>query len=242
MDILSNAEDGILTLTLVGSFDTTEVEKFQAFVEGAIDEQNFKISVNVGQMTFINSTALGSLIRAQKRLNQYGGDLAIEELSGFPASVFKTLGIDRKIKCFDAHTDSIEYLESVGAEGVGVEGEQHVGFQFLDTEQLGVAGDDVRVGVMRQIGEYGIIFGWENLDDLDVDTMFQAGARLKLGFELPLYLESHVFEAEATVTTAEITAGGRVTVQAKFTSLSDVERRAIQRFVKDMRYLQGELS
>lgn len=242
MDILRNDDDGILTLTLVGSFDTTEVEKFQAFVEGAIDDQNFKISVNVGQMSFINSTALGSLIRAQKRLNQYGGDLAIEELSGFPASVFKTLGIDRKIKCFGAHTEAADYLRSVGAEGVGVEGEQQVGFKFEDTEQQGVAGDDVRVGIMKSIGEYGLTFAWENLDDLDVDNMFTLGARMKVGFTLPLYAESHIFEAEATVANMDVTAGGRVTIQAKFTALSEVERRAIQQFVRDIRYLKGELS
>ncbi len=242
MDILSNDDDSIYTLTLVGSFDTTEVEKFQAFVEGAIDDQNFKIVVNVGQMTFINSTALGSLIRAQKRLNQYGGDLAIEELSGFPASVFKTLGIDRKIKCFDGHAEAIDYLRSVGAEGVGVEGEQQVGFKFLDAEQLGAAGDDVRIGVMKSIGEFGIRFNWENLDDLDVDTMFSIGARLRVGFALPLYHESHTFEADATLESVDAGAGGRVSVQAKFVDLSDIERRAIQQFVRDIRYLKGELS
>ena len=38
------------------------------------------------------------------------------------------------------------------------------------------------------------------------------------------------------------TAGTRVTVVAKFANLKDVERRAIQQFVRDLRYLKGELS
>ncbi len=242
MDILTSADDRIVTLTLVGAFDTTEVDKFQAFVEEAIDAQEFKVLVNVGQMTFINSTALGSLIRAQKRLNQYGGDLAIDELSGFPASVFKTLGIDRKIRCFTDRQEAVGYLQQVGSEGVGVDGEQQVSFIFLDEVQQGVAGDDPRVGVMKSIGEYGIKLAWENLDDLDVDNMFQIGVRMEVSFALPLYHESHTFQAAATVQSMTMTAGGRVTVQCKFTALSDVERRAIQQFVRDIRYLKGELS
>jgi anti-anti-sigma factor len=242
MEILSATEDGIRYLGFVGAFDTPEVDAFQAHVDSAIDEQLFKVVINLGRMSFINSTALGALIRAQKRLNQYGGDLALAEPSTFATGVFKTLGIDRKIKCFPAEADAVEYMKSVGSEGVGVEGEQQVAFSFADRAQTAVAGEDSRVGTIRSIGEAGITFQWENLDNLDVDKMFVGGAPLKLRFQLPLYHETHLFTADASVVSSNITAGGRVTVQAKFANLKDVERRAIQQFVRDLRYLKGELS
>jgi anti-anti-sigma factor len=242
MEILSATEDGVRFLGFVGAFDTPEVDGFQAHVDSAIDEQVFKVVINLGQMSFINSTALGALIRAQKRLNQYGGDLALAEPSAFATGVFKTLGIDRKIKCFKSEAEAVEYMKTVGAEGVNVEGEQQVSFSFVDRAQTAVAGEDSRMGVVKLIGEGGISFQWENLDSLDVDKMFVAGAPLKLRFQLPLYHESHLFTADATVVSSGITAGGRVTVQAKFVNLKDVERRAIQQFVRDLRYLKGELS
>lgn len=242
MEILSATEDGVRFLGFVGAFDTPEVEGFQAHVDSAIDEQVFKVVINLGQMSFINSTALGALIRAQKRLNQYGGDLALAEPSAFASGVFKTLGIDRKIKCFKSESESVEYMKTVGAEGVSVEGEQQVSFSFVDRAQTAVAGEDARMGVVKAIGEGGITFQWENLDSLDVDKMFVVNAPLRLRFQLPLYHESHLFTAEATVLASGITAGGRVTVQAKFANLKDVERRAIQQFVRDLRYLKGELS
>jgi anti-sigma B factor antagonist len=242
MEILSATEEGIRFLGFVGAFDTPEVDGFQAHVDSAIDEQLFKVVINLGQMSFINSTALGALIRAQKRLNQYGGDLALAEPSSFATGVFKTLGIDRKIKCFGNEADAVEYLKSVGSEGVGVEGEQQVSFSFVDRAQTAVAGDEPRMGVLKQIGEYGIQFQWENLDKLDVDKMFVAGSPVRLRFQLPLYHETHLFTADASVISSSITAGGRVTVQAKFANLKDVERRAIQQFVRDLRYLKGELS
>lgn len=242
MEILKSDEDGIQVLHLVGNFDTTDVETFHAHVEESIDQQRFRVLVDAGQMRFINSTALGSLIRAQKRLQQYGGDLAIAALPSFASGVFKTLGLDRKIRCFDAGEHAFDYLQSVGAEGVGVEGDQQVGFTFASDEQIGVAGDEPRMGTMKSIGEYGVQFQWENLDDLDVDTMFATGAAIRLRFRLPLYHESHMFHADAQVVNATLTAGRKVTVQTKFTNLSDVERRAIQQYVRDLRYLKGELS
>lgn len=242
MEILSASEDGIRFLGFVGAFDTPEVEGFNAHVDGAIDDQHFRLVLNVGQMTFINSTALGSLIRAQKRLKQYGGDLAVAELQGFAVQVFRTLGIDRKIRCFGSEADAVEYLRTVGSEGIGVEGEVQVSFSFAAPAQTAVAGEDVRVGVMKTIGENGLGFQWENLDGLDHDAMFAAGAPIRLRFHLPLYHESHTFEADASVTGVQVTAGNRVVVQTKFQSLRDVERKAIQQYVRDLRYLKGELS
>lgn len=242
MEILSATEEGVRYLGFVGAFDTPEVDGFQAHVDSAIDEQIFKIVINLGQMSFINSTALGALIRAQKRLNQYGGDLALAEPSAFASGVFKTLGIDRKIRCFAAEAQAVEYLRTVGSEGVGVEGEQQVSFSFVDRAQTAVAGEDPRMGLLKSIGEAGITFQWENLDNLDVEKMFVAGAPLRMRFQLPLYHETHMFTADANVLSSNFTAGSRVTVQAKFANLKDVERRAIQQFVRDLRYLKGELS
>jgi anti-anti-sigma factor len=242
MEILSASEEGVRYLGFVGAFDTPEVDTFNAHVDAAIDEQHFKIVINAGQMTFINSTALGSLIRAQKRLKQYGGDLAIAELSGFAVQVFKTLGIDRKVRCFPSEQEAITYLRSIGTEGVGVEGEVQVAFHFTAPAQTSAAGADPRIGVLKMIGEQGLSLQWENLDHLDVDAMFAAGAPIVLRFHLPLYHESHLFQADATVTGHQVTAGDRVVVQTRFVHLSDAEKAAVQQYVRDLRYLKGELS
>jgi anti-sigma B factor antagonist len=241
MEILSASEDGVRFLGFVGAFDTPEVEAFNAHVDAAIDEQHFKVVLNVGQMTFINSTALGSLIRAQKRLKQYGGDLAVAELQGFAVQVFRTLGIDRKLRCFPSESEAVAYLRTVGAEGVSVEGEVQVSFSFAAPAQTAVAGEEARVGVLKTIGETGLAFQWENLDGLDADSMFAVGAPVRLRFQLPLYHESHTFQPDAAVTGSQVTAGNRVLVQTKFKVLRDVELKAIQQYVRDIRYLKGEL-
>lgn len=241
MEILSASEDGIRFLGFVGAFDTPEVDAFNAHVDGAIDEQHFKVCINVGQMTFINSTALGALIRAQKRVKQYGGDLAVAELQGFAVQVFRTLGIDRKIRCFTSEADAVEYLRSVGSEGIGVDGELQVAFSFPDAAQQAAAGTESRIGRMKTIGEQGLSFQWENLDSLDAERMFAPGVSVRLRFQLPLYHESHTFQADGTVASAQVTAGNRVLVTLRFGELKDVEKKAIQQYVRDLRYLKGEI-
>ena len=111
MEILSAFKDGIQYFGFVGQCDTTDVEEFQAHIKETVNAQHFKVVLNLGRMTFINSTAIWSLIRAQQRLNQNVGDLAMAELDGFPASVFKTLGIDRKIRCFPSEAETVSYLK-----------------------------------------------------------------------------------------------------------------------------------
>ena len=241
MEILSASEDEFRFLGLVGAFDTPEVDAFNAHIDEAIDQQHFKVCINVGQMTFINSTALGSLIRAQKRLKQYGGDLAIAELQGFAVQVFRTLGIDRKIRCFGSETEALEYLRTVGSEGVGVDGDIQVGFSFAGAAQVAASGGDARIGLMKNIGDQGISFLWENLDGLEIDKMFTPGAAVKVRFQLPLYHESHMFQVDGAIASAEVTAGSRVLVQVRFGALRDVEKKAIQQYVRDIRYLKGEL-
>lgn len=241
MEILSASENGIRFLGFVGAFDTPEVEAFNAHIESAIDEQHFKVCINVGQMTFINSTALGSLIRAQKRLKQYGGDLSVAELQGFAVQVFRTLGIDRKIKCYASEADAVEYLRTVGTEGVGVDGEIQIAFQFLDPAQTAFAGTEPRIGRMVKIGEAGISFQWENLDGLDSERIFVPGAQIRLRFQLPMYHESHTFQADGSVLSVEVSAGTRLLVATRFAALRDVEKRAIQQYVRDIRYLKGEI-
>jgi hypothetical protein len=94
---------------------------------------------------------------------------------------------------------------------------------------------------MGKIGEQGLAFFWENLDGLDAEKMFAAGTQIRLRFQLPLYHESHTFTAEGSVVSSEMSAGNRVHVQVRFAGLRDVEKKAIQQYVRDIRYLKGEL-
>ncbi|MEN8151782.1 MAG: STAS domain-containing protein, partial [Planctomycetota bacterium] len=68
MEIRHNVEDNILVLTLSGDFDTTEVDYFEGSIATAVDAGQFLVVLDMADLGFVNSTALGALIRAQKQL------------------------------------------------------------------------------------------------------------------------------------------------------------------------------
>ena len=112
MDILSAYEDGIHYFGFVGQFDTTDVEQFQAHVEEAVDAQHFKIAINLGQMTFINSTALGYLVAIAKRLKDIGGELVFSAPSRFFADTIRTLELHHLFEIFPSDQEAALYFVS----------------------------------------------------------------------------------------------------------------------------------
>jgi len=110
MQIHAEHSDGIEHLRFEGSFDTTDMAEFQAHVARAMEAGRVRVVVNMAKARFVNSRSLGSLLIAQTKLNEGGGDLVVAELDGFPQSVFKTLGMNRKILCFDTEAEAVSHL------------------------------------------------------------------------------------------------------------------------------------
>jgi anti-anti-sigma factor len=240
MEIEWSDEGRIRTLRLTGNFDTTDVESFVAHIEEAADHQCFRVLLDTEGLKFINSTALGSLIKAQKRLQEFGGDLSVCTLPGFVGGVFRTLGLDRKIRCFKTPEEAIEYLQSVGGERVSVPGDEALEFVFVDEAQLAVAGEDPNTATLRTIDEQSAMFLWPNDRGLDAAAVMASGVRLHARFRIPLFHPTHVFDARAVVESTRSGTDGDLLVTVGLSELSDVERRGIRQFVQDMRLLGGD--
>lgn len=110
MEILRSTEGDIVQLYFEGDFDIPDVDDFEAHVDEAVEAQRFKLLVDGTRMRLINSTAIQALLRAQSRLKEGGGDLAVAGISPFITSVFATLGIDRRIRCFPGEAQALEWL------------------------------------------------------------------------------------------------------------------------------------
>ncbi|MHC4925478.1 MAG: hypothetical protein ACYTG4_15585, partial [Planctomycetota bacterium] len=176
------------------------------------------------------------LLKEQKRLQQAGGDLACFELSAFVAKNFKLLGIERRLKSFEDHTAAITYLKTVGAEGIGVVGENQVAYSFADEEDAMVSHAE-----LRDLHTEGLSFVFENLDDIDAEAAFPTGRLLDLKFHLPLYHPTHEFKMKGAVGAVDASAGRKVTVRVAFESVSELEHEAIEKFVTDMQFIEKEV-
>lgn len=241
MDMERSDDGGIRRLRLSGNFDTTDVEGFLAYIEEAIDDRCYLVLIDAANMRFINSTALGSLIKAQKRLQQFDGDLSVCTLPAFVSSVFKTLGLDRKIRCFREEGEAEEYLRSLSGKCVDVPGEDDLGFLFTDPSQVAIAGDDPRSALVKSLSEERIVFHWPDEEGLDRAEVLRSGTPLHTRFTLRLYHPEHVFEAHVAVEGVSDAEGGGALVSARFVTMSDEDRRAVEKFLEDLRGLGGDI-
>jgi anti-anti-sigma factor len=97
------------------------------FVDGTIIEQCYReivelldkteessVLLHFGRVGFMSSSALGMLIRVQKKCKEYEITLKLCNISPDIRQVFKITGLD---KVFDIHADATDALESFKASG-----------------------------------------------------------------------------------------------------------------------------
>jgi len=235
MQIDKNKQDGVLTLALSGDFDTTDVERFMAEVSEAVDEGSVLILLDLGDLRFLNSTALGTLLRSQKLLAQYEGGLVAARPTSIVEKTIRILELDRRIPLFAEVEDARAHLTQLTPESVFTGGEE---VRFLvATVAFGLR---PRVGRMEELTEGGAVISFDILDNLNVDHALVDGSSVNLNFRLPQYHPTHLFNVDGTIESHEIVGRETVFLKVAFTSMPDEEWLAVRQYVKDMRELTEE--
>lgn len=82
-------------LLLVGEIDLATSHLLVDAIDEAIAAGASRLVLDFAGVTFVNSTGLGAMVAATKRLRQDGGDLVLRHFRGIPASALATTGLDR---------------------------------------------------------------------------------------------------------------------------------------------------
>jgi anti-sigma B factor antagonist len=237
MQIEKRLEDDILILSLAGDFDTTEVDNYDAEVQAAVDAGYVRILLDLANLQFVNSTALGAMLTSQKRAAQFGGGIAAVNAQPAVGRTLRLLGLDQKIALKGSVAEALSHLRNLSPESVSTTGEE---VEFFRPESAEVFGTRARRGRLEEMHEEGLAFSFENLDNLDPDAVFAPGSPLQLRFLLPLYHPTHVFRAGGEVRSFETIGRNTVLIHVDITALSDPEREAIRQYVKDLKLIKGE--
>ncbi|MCU1356557.1 MAG: hypothetical protein JWM89_1975 [Acidimicrobiales bacterium] len=83
------------TLSLVGEIDLSSAHLLVDSIDEAIADGATTVVLDFAGVTFINSTGLGAMVAATKRLRAEDGDLVLRQFRGIPASALATTGLDR---------------------------------------------------------------------------------------------------------------------------------------------------
>ncbi len=224
MKLLKETRSGSVVFTLKGEFDTFVTSAFTREITRVLGEGLPRIVLNMAQVTFVNSTALGAMIKVRKAARAAGGELVVAAPSATVREAMESLGLER---LFPIYLDDVLALEALeGGSGIDLEGESESAVQIY-------APESTRPQVAR-------------LKRLDGDGMearlpgaagkLVQGRQVRLKFRLPLY-RKEFFELDARIERVE-GAGGDTLLALRFTTMSDEDRRAIESFVSDMAELR----
>jgi anti-sigma B factor antagonist len=95
LSITSEVVDGVTHLRLVGEIDLSSAHLMVDSIDEAVDAGARTVVLDFAGVTFVNSTGLGAMVAATKRLRADGGDLILRQFRGIPASALATTGLDR---------------------------------------------------------------------------------------------------------------------------------------------------
>ena len=234
MEIEKRQEGSILVLGLVGDFDTTETEGFRAEIATSVDSGFFRVLLDLLKLEFVNSTALGCLLWAQKLLAQYGGGMAGARAGPVVAKTFRLLELDRRIPLFPGVEEAMAHLATLEPKAVRGGGEE----VELLVEGAPAFGRHPRRGRIEEVREDGLSVSFENLSGLDLDAAFPTSAVVRVSFQLPLYHPTHVFEAKTRLDHREATGRETLLLGLSFTEIGEAEQAAVSQYVKDLRALR----
>ena len=264
MHITVEPSENHAVLHLRGEFDTYYCPLLQEEIEGIQKTGVNHVVLNLRMVKFINSTALGAIIKASKALGGAGGKLVISRPSAFCRDIIEKVGLDRVVPIYDTDEDAVGALVSGQAEAAGGDGEfeqdpSSVLFTLSDKERLAhfieqqKAKNPVHghafganwsgVGRMAALSEEGVAFTWNggktDMTPFDMGQMLAVGSALDVKFRLPL-LQRGYCEARVEIESLEERAEG-VKVGARFQDIDDDTREAVRQYSEDMAFLKQEL-
>jgi anti-sigma B factor antagonist len=105
-------DDKTHVVELAGEVDLYSAPELKRRIVDAIDAGKTRIVVDLSQTTFIDSTTLGVLVGARKRLRANDGSLAVVCPDPDKLALFEMTGLDR---VFSIHDDRAAALEAVGS-------------------------------------------------------------------------------------------------------------------------------
>lgn len=266
-----NVEHGeeFATIHLRGEFDTYYVKHLQDEVDALTKSGVKRVILNLRLVKFINSTALGAIIKASKSVSALGGKMVIARPSNFCRDIITKVGVDRVVPIYDTDEEARAALfdgkEAAGKSAPGKVEDDESSVLFAPTDLTRIehflsstrrfkgtvnpvhghafGSNWVGRGRMASLDERGLRFTWNGGDTgLDVFAMGQLlsiGTELRVKFRLPLF-QAGFCEATAVVSEVEEREGG-VKIGAAFSRIEDKTLAAVRQYSADMRYLKDEL-
>ncbi len=248
MKIERKTAGNVTILAFTGEFDAFNLPQVGEKIDTLIQKGCMHLVFNLRLLKFINSSALGYLIKTAKRLKELDGELVLSEPSKFFQTTIKTLGIDQIFRIYPNDQEAVKYFHDHDAkefeqkEGVAVDdkllGSTTMFFRLLD------APETMAVGKILSIYEDGPTFKYPSDPDkvkIDPDELI-IGRKVWIKFRQPFLEKERFFEMEAEIVMAVDLddAEGTSKYRLRYTKIEDADRKVLEEFVAEQDRLRNE--
>jgi anti-anti-sigma factor len=96
-------------LALQGEFDLYSTPRLVAELE-ALAPDGAEVVLDLTDVTFIDSTALGSILLGARKLREAGGGIALVSPAAATTKLLTMVGIDRVVPVYETNERALEYL------------------------------------------------------------------------------------------------------------------------------------
>jgi anti-sigma B factor antagonist len=107
--------NGVFTVSVAGEVDLATAPELKEALGEVVGNGAHGVLVDLSKATFIDSTTLGVLMGAVKRLRPAGGELAIACHDPNIRKIFEITLLDRVFQIFDTPGAGVEHLQALGA-------------------------------------------------------------------------------------------------------------------------------
>lgn len=250
MKIDKSTFDDYAVLTLKGEFDTFYCPHLQQEVEALVERGINHLILDLRMVKFINSTALGAIIKAHKRCRAEAGELVVAQPSSFVREVMKKVGLDKLITILDSEQEAqkaiIKHLNQRELAGNAPVDHEKVLIAFPDETRNKMLGQKraTLIGTMANVDGSKAQFLWNGqkhgFSGEQAKTLFFKDGEVHLKFQVKMIKKSF-FELRGKVSQTEASEEGGVKVTVHFSNIDPADRDALSQFAEDMAFLKRQL-
>jgi len=100
-------QGSVAILKLTGFLDLHTVPRFEEAIQALVNEQDYKILVNLEQLEYSSSAGLGVFMGFIEDIREHGGDIKLSNLSARVYKVFDLLGFPALFDIFDGQDEAL---------------------------------------------------------------------------------------------------------------------------------------
>lgn len=251
--------DGVTLVAFDGELDAFNLAATAKEIDALVDGGEARLVFDLKKLSFINSSALGYLIKVRKKAQAAGGDVVLVEPSNFFRKTLVTLGLDKLFSVYESRDDGVRHYTSKlarpGADLGDEIDETLTGANAILFSMIPPLGPKKYVGRITSLYANGLKFRWEvpgwtkdfrpPLSTANFDKEIHPGRRMRIKFRQPFMVQGHYFEMDASIALVgrDVRDDGRdeAVFSIRYEGARPEDLDLLERFVDDMAELRSEI-